>query len=318
MINISFWGSPAISARLLEVLLGDNRFKIQFAVSQPDKPRSRRGREVLPSAVKKVATEADVPVFTPTRLKKNQSEILNEFKQYPVDFHVILAYGRIIPEALFDYPEQGAVNFHASLLPLLRGAAPIEFSLYEGLNKTGWSLQRISKGMDEGDVYSQSAVDISWQETTTSLYEKLTTNLLSFGPGAMAEYAAGGLRAEPQNHEQATYCPKITTEMGQIDWQKSCLENRRQAQAFGSRPGIFSFYNKKKIKLTVDFEVAEEALKPSPGPAKIEILGEQMAVGCSDKALIIKGVQFEGKKAMTIRDFVNGYQVKSGQSFDMV
>ena len=129
-IHISYWGSPFISASFLNNLIQDSRFIIDYIVTQPDKPRSTRGREILPSAVKKVGLKYNIPILTPTSL--NDINFINEIEKHNPSFHVVFAYGKIIPISIFNKPIKGSVNFHASLLPLLRGAAPIEFSLMEG------------------------------------------------------------------------------------------------------------------------------------------------------------------------------------------
>lgn len=317
MADISFWGSPFISAQLLEKLIADSRFNVRFVVSQKDKPRSHRGREVMPSPVKKVALEAGIPVFTPAKIKKESAELLSAWQEFPVDFHVILAYGKIIPEKLFAYPRLRAVNFHASLLPKLRGAAPIEFSLLEGFSQTGFTLQQITAELDAGDVYFTGACPIDWAETRDSLYAKLTEILLGPGVDALADYAAGKLSAKPQNHNEATFCSKISTQMGEVDWQKDAMVIRRQAQALAERPGIYSFFRQKKIKLFLDFHIPLKTIEgfSNSKPGEFCQIDENLFVGCGNgHALPFKEIQIEGKKRMPIADFVNGYGVKVGDA----
>ncbi len=328
-INISFWGSPPYSAALLERLAQDGRFHIVFAVTQPDKPRHRQKGEAEPTAVKKQALSNGIPVFTPFSLKKESPE-LNDLRQtmkknLPL-FHVVFAYGKIIPEPLFAAPRMGGVNFHASLLPQLRGASPVESALLHGLTQTGWTLQKIDSRMDTGDILKTSVLEIPSQSLASDLLASLIERLMDFGPEALAEYAAGKLEPKPQQEKDATYCEKINTQMGEINWNLSAITLRNRARAFQERPGVYTFFRGKKLKLWIDPAVvsgsggqiqeksAANGLPAKPGHiAAIE--PNIIHVACAGGTLPVCLLQPEGKKRMSAAEFVNGYRITTNDSF---
>ncbi len=318
-IPISFWGSPTLSANLLGSFLADSRFKLAFVVTQPDKPRSKRGQKVEPSPVKKKATENDIPVLTPENLK--QTEIQELINRFHVDFHVILAYGKLIPQIIFNNPPRGAINFHASLLPLLRGAAPIEFSLWGAHVTTGWSLQRIVSKLDAGDIVDQVSLDIKWEDHQYSLHQKMEKLLINNANEMLYRFSTGGKEYTNQNKDMVTYCRKIKPADGEIDWKRPSLEIRNQARALGGRPGVFVVQKNKKIKIMFDFPMSKEEvlankyLQKSPGDLLIK--GKELWVVCGDHlALPIKSLKISGKPEIIPIDFINGY-MRSGSIINL-
>lgn len=315
MTSIAFWGSPLIAATLLEALHGHKKFKVEFVVSQPDKLKGRRKLEMVSTAVKKFAVGAKIPIFTPKSLKKNKEKLVSEFKPYDVDINVVLAYGNIIPEELCNLPRLKSVNFHASLLPKLRGAAPIEFALMQGMQKTGWTLQRIVAVLDAGDLIDQDEVEIEWAETRDTLYAKLTNSLLSFAPTALLDYYNGSSKIISQDESAATFCSKISTSMGELNFNKTAAELRNLYRSLSERPGVYSTWNNKKIKLKIDLSVKDLNSVPSKGPGTISEINEHIWLGCSDGCLPIESLQPDGKKQMGVDAFINGYQPKVGSRF---
>ena len=319
-IPISFWGSPALAARVLEKLLQDSRFEVRYAVTQPDRPRSRRGRKVESSPVKKKARESQIPVFSPENL--SEPSFQKTIGEIHVELHLVLAYGKLIPEIIFNKPPLGALNFHASLLPLLRGAAPIEFSLWESHLKTGWSLQQIVSRLDAGDIISQVSLDIEWEDHQSRLHEKMQKLLLGTAGDMIHAFSQGVQKPLPQNEEKATYCRKLTPTDGEINWEKPCIETRNQARALCEKPGVFCFYKsrkdqKEKLKLFFDFSVKKEMLLAEkyhdklPGDFVVKkgrAGGKELWVVCGDRyALPVEFVQMSGKPKLGVFDFVNGY-----------
>lgn len=319
-IRIAFWGSPVISALLLQLLYNCSDFEIIFVVTQPDKARSSRGQKTLPTPVKKFAQENNLPVLAPSSLKKEKESILQLLKEKQVDFQVVLAYGKIISQEIFDFTSLGTVNFHASLLPLLRGAAPIEFALFHGFNETGWTLQRINKRMDAGDIYFQSTVDIDFFDTRETLYDKLTKNLKTTAVSALRDYAHGRLIATKQNESQASYCQKISSTDARIDWQLSAEQLRNQARAFGNKNTLFAFYQAnentkaKRIKLFIDVHVKEkDFLKTQDSPGTITQINQHLWIAAGNQlAIPIHRVQLEGKKELDVQSFLNGHRLAEG------
>ena len=310
-IHISYWGSPLISASFLRSLIQDKRFIIDYVVTQPDKARSSRGREILPSAVKKVALEYNIPIFSPETLK-NDEDFLKEIKNYNPLFHVVFAYGKIIPESIFNGPPKGSVNFHASLLPFLRGAAPVEFSLMQGHTKTGWTLQKINNKLDSGDILSTIEESILWNDSKETLFTKLEVSLLSWGNETLNQFAQDLLVPITQNHDLSTYCSKIYSETGKIDWKLSSDTIRNLTRGLGKTPGVYCIWKEQKIKLFIDYNISQSVIqskiynKQQPGFAFIE--DNTLWVVCGDKiALPFSEIQPAGKKIMIVSEFKNGY-----------
>ncbi|MCR9144535.1 MAG: methionyl-tRNA formyltransferase [bacterium] len=232
-------GSPAISARLLEALL-ESSHEVAFVVSNPDTPRGRSSR-LQPTEVSALALERNLPLFRPQTLKNGA--ITGELEAFRVDLIVVFAYGRLLPPDVFELPPAGTINLHASILPLLRGASPIQSALLEGFTETGWSIQFIAAGMDTGDVLSEVRLSVDPDETAGELTERLVPAgvqlmLDTLETLGKAMQQGGDVRqlATPQNHERSTHCRKITSEMARIDWSRSALEIHNTIRALNPKP----------------------------------------------------------------------------------
>ena len=312
-VPVSFWGTSDISTKLLKSLLSDPRFEVKYVLTRKDKPRSQRGRKILPTPVKAFAIEKGIKVFTPDSLRDPAFQ--ESLKQFEIRFHVVLAYGKIIPREIFEEPLMGAVNFHASLLPELRGASPIESALLEGHQKTGWSLQKINVGLDTGDILHQSALDIDWEDDRSSLYLKLNELLLSEANDMLYSFSQGKLRAVPQNEEKATFSGKLHPGSGNIHWKESARRIRNQARALTPEPSVFTYFKNKRIKIFFNLKAPPDEIQKiryeSP-PGSMIIEKQTLSIVCGDGfALPIERVQFNGKPKIQVQDFINGYLNKA-------
>ena len=227
----------------------------------------------------------------------------------------------MIPHTIFNNPPQGAVNFHASLLPLLRGAAPIEFSLWKSHLLTGWSLQRIVSTLDAGDIIDQVSLEIKWEDHQYGLQEKMEKLLIKNANEMLYHFSKGEKKHTPQNENLVTYCRKIKPADGEIYWKKLSTDIRNQARALGNRPGVFIMQNNKKIKIFFDFSVSEEKilkeqyLNKSPGDLLIK--EKELWVVCGDHfALPIKSLKISDKPEILSSDFMNGY-MRSGSMMSL-
>jgi methionyl-tRNA formyltransferase len=328
--RIVFWGSPRIAAEFLTHLVAKHadEFEIVACVTQTEKTIQRQGKTAARSAVHGQAEKLGIPVFTPKSVKKEADVLLGELDKIGFDLFVVLAYGKILPVSIIDAPRLKAVNFHGSLLPLLRGASPIEHALLYGFSETGWTLQRIVSELDAGDIIAQSKVGITPAETTESLYPKLTENLLQHGARMLSDYVLGRAEIHPQNHTLATHCGKISAEDGKLDFSQSAQDILNRYRAFTPRPGVFASFRGKKVKVGFDPPSETETLRvahltPLPEGEGIEIgkllrpAKSELLVACGDgNALKISTVTPEGKKAMAAADFINGYRIVDGDRFE--
>ncbi len=321
--RIVFWGSPRIAAEFLAHLVANHsdEFVVVACVTQTEKVIQRQGKAAARSAVHVKAEELGIPVFTPKSVKKEADALLSELNKIGFDLFVVLAYGKILPVSIIDAPRLKSVNFHGSLLPLLRGAAPIEHALLYGFTETGWTLQRIVMELDAGDIVAQSKVAIEPTDTTETLYPKLTQDLLAHGAQMLSDYVQGRSEIHPQNHALATHCGKISAEDGRIDFSRPAMEIHNKYRAYTPRPGVFAFFREKKVKL---------GFEPHPASGTPPLIGEGMGVGslsrqnktdlyvlCGDgNTLKISTVTPEGKKAMQAGDFINGYRLVAGDKLE--
>ncbi|AFM12709.1 methionyl-tRNA formyltransferase [Turneriella parva] len=322
--RIVFWGSPGIAASFLRDLVHNHsdRFVITACVTQTEKTIQRQGKTAARSKVHDTALELGLPVLTPKSVKKEAREILSTLSTFGYDLFVVVAYGKILPQSIIDAPPLKSVNFHGSLLPLLRGASPIEHSLLYGFRETGWTLQRIVEKLDAGDIIAQSQVVIDENETTGTLYEKLSADLIQNGAQMLADYADGKVTPRPQDESAATHCGKISAEDGRLNFERPAHEIFNRCRAFTPRPGVFAMFRGKKVKLAlspppVPLPTRGEGV-PEAGVGTLTKHGKtDLSVVCGDgNVLNIVSVTPEGKKPMAVADFMNGYRLQDGDRFE--
>jgi len=303
-VRILFWGTPDFAAPTLRALIGEG-FEVVGVVTQPDKPQGR-SREIIPSAVKQIAVEEDLPLFQPKNARDPELiEMLNVIKP---DISIVVAYGHILPKTVIDLPSKGTLNIHASLLPALRGAAPIQAAIQQGLHKTGVSIMRMVPALDAGPVLVQSETEVFDDET----YGELQTRLAELGAltllEALALIAVGKANEVPQDESRATFAPKINREAARINWKRSAIEIARQIRAFDPKPGAYTSSQKGDIKLFGPRLM--DGINGKPGEV-IKVTGE-LVIACGTDAVRIGEVQPTGKKRMAAHDWARGRGAKVG------
>ncbi len=303
-MRILFWGTPDFAAPTLRALIGEG-FEVVGVVTQPDKPQGR-SREIIPSAVKQIALEEDLPLFQPKNARDPELiEMLNVIKP---DISIVVAYGHILPKTIIDLPSKGTLNIHASLLPALRGAAPIQAAIQQGLHKTGISIMRMVPALDAGPVLVQSETEVFDDET----YGELQTRLAELGAltllEALALIAVGKANEVPQDESRATFAPKINREAARINWKRSAIEIARQIRAFDPKPGAYTSSQKGDIKLFGPRLM--DGINGKPGEV-IKVTGE-LVIACGTDAVRIGEVQPTGKKRMAAHDWARGRGAKVG------
>ncbi|MBV6493003.1 MAG: Methionyl-tRNA formyltransferase [Turneriella sp.] len=313
--RIVFWGSPKIAADFLSVLSKEPAFEVVACVTQGEKILQRQGKSTVRSFVHETAEKLSIPVFTPRVLKKEAEPLLESLARIGYDIFVVLAYGKILPQSVIDAPRLKAVNFHGSLLPLLRGASPIEHALLYGFNETGWTLQKIVPELDAGDILAQSKVAVLPTDTAETLYAKMTESLLLHGRTMLLDYIEGRTIATAQDTRVATHCGKIFAHEGKLDFTQSAAVLVNRFRAFTPRPGVFAHFRGKKIKLTFDLNSPFKAIAGAPGT--LTSYGKtELWITCGDgNALRIESITPEGKKSMGAIDFLNGYRITNGDKF---
>jgi len=305
-MQLSLASSSLVSLPVLNAIV-ESEHTLVSVITNPDKATGR-GKAVVPNELAAWATEKGLPVAKPADTSELNRHLLDAQPQCIVT----VAYGRIIPVELLHGPRFGWINLHFSLLPKLRGAAPVQWALLNGESHTGFTIFKLDKGMDTGPIYVQEELAIQEDDTTDSLLEKLGHS----GARAIMELLPiiGKTRATPQPLTGATLAPKITKEQGRISWTSSTDLILRQARALETRPGIWSTFQGERISL----HGLREAISPNTllQPGNIELSGDELLVRTSDSVLVISEVTPAGKKRMKGADFARGARLNSESTFE--
>lgn len=305
-MRILFMGTPEFAATYLQYLV-ENKFEVVAVISQKDKPRGR-GQKLLPTPVKEMALKYSIPVFQPSNLNKEGTEIINEYKP---DIGIVVAYGRLIKKPFLDMIP--LYNVHTSLLPKYRGAAPMQRAIENGEKMTGVTIFKINEGMDEGDIALQRAFEVGECETFGSVYEKF----VSVGTELLGEFLSKyPVPLTPQDHSKATYAPKIEKEDLYVDFSKPAWEVRNKIRAYDPLPGVRTILNDTEVKIYGACEITHIDMDALPGTiVKIDKVSENGVIKTSDGCLHVKYIQFPGKNKITFYAAKNGGIVTEGMRF---
>ena len=306
-MRVLFWGTPGFAAAPLRALIGEG-FDVVGVVTQPDKPQGR-SREIIPSAVKQIAMEEEIPLFQP----KNAREpgLVDALKDLEPDIGVVVAYGHILPQKIIDLPAKGTLNIHASLLPLLRGAAPIQAAIKQGLAETGITIMRVVEALDAGPILLQAATPILSDETFGDLNYRLSELGALSLIEALTLISIGAGKETPQDDARATYAAKITRESSLIDWSASAIEISRLIRASDPKPGAYTQTPNFDVKLFGPKLM--DGIKGHPGEV-LKTTGE-LIIACGIDALRIAEVQPSGKKRMSAQEWTRGRRIVVGDKF---
>ena len=311
-MRVLFWGTPEFATAALRALLGEG-FDVVGVVTQPDKAVGRSRSRLEASPVKLVAEAEGLPVLQPD--KPRGDDFMAQVAALAPDVSVVVAYGHILPKAVIDLPRRfGTLNIHASLLPALRGAAPIQAAIRDGLGETGVSIMQMVPALDAGPVLLQARTTVLADETAGELALRLS----ELGAGALIEALAllelGLARPEPQDEARATYAPKLTRETAQVDWTRTAHEVGAHVRAYDPRPGAWARLHGAEVKL-YGARIAPRGGGHEPGEV-MAIDREGMLVACGGGAVRIVAVQPAGKRRLSPQDWSNGRGVAVGDRFD--
>ena len=304
-MKIVYMGTPDFAVAPLEAILKAGH-EVTAVVTQPDRQKGR-GREVQYSPVKECALSYGIPVLQPLKIK--EKDAVEELRKYPADIFVVAAFGQLLSEEILNMPRFGCINIHASLLPAYRGAAPIQWCVINGEEKTGVTIMQMAKGMDTGDILLQKEVVLDEKETGGSLFDRLMETGAELIVEALPKIEAGELIPVVQKEELATYAGKITKDMGNIDFAKSAVTIERLIRGLNPWPSAFTHYKGKILKIWEADVVSECVNAENPVPGTVIAT---LATG--EGALRIRSLQPEGKKRMSCAEFMRGYEVKVGEA----
>ena len=306
MINICFMGNPKFAIRTLDVLYNDENINLKLVVSSKDKKRSRN--KFMPTEVKKYAEDKGIRVMTPDKVSTD--EFLDILMKEEIDFIVVVAFGQLIKAPLLDYYENRIINLHPSLLPKYRGAAPIQFALLNGDKKTAASAMLIEKGMDSGDILIQKELEIADDDDYNSLEEKLSELGAYLIRDSILSYDELFKSRIKQDDDKATYCTKITKDMGKIDWNRTSKEILDQIRSLVSYPVAYFSYKGENVKIYKASLV--EGKKAKAGQILQANKKDKIVITTGDSAIRIEKIQFPGKKVMDTQSFLLGNDIEVG------
>lgn len=300
-----FMGTPEFAVPTLQALI--DHHQVEAVVTQPDKQRGR-GKKVQFPPVKEKAVEHEIPVYQPQKARDEEFvEILREINP---DVIVVVAYGQILPESILNIPKYGCINVHGSLLPKYRGAAPIQWAVLDGEEKTGITTMYMEKGLDTGDMIDKAEIVMDPKETAGTLHDKLMeigANLLLETLEKLENETAVRIK---QNDSESCYASMLTKEMGQIDFSKSAREIECLIRGMNPWPSAYTSLNGKTLKVW-EAEVLTENSGEEPGTV-IDVTKDAIVAACKEGALKLLEVQMAGKKRMKVSAFLLGYQVEKG------
>ncbi len=295
MTKIVFFGTQEFGKGILEALIKSSDFEIVAVFTQPDRPVGRK-QEVQKSPVKLLAEDHSLKIYQPESLKNYAMPDLD------ADLNVVCQYGLIIPQAVLDSAKHGSINIHTSLLPKYRGASPIQSAILNGEKETGVTIMLMDSKMDHGPILAQEKVVIAPDDNYLTLSDKMLPVACELLLKTIREYLAGDIAPQEQNHEQATLCKMFDREDGKADFTKSAVEIYNQFRGLYAWPGIFTFFENKRIKL-LNIKPVEKKLQPGKFVAE----NGRLFIGCAVNSIEAFELQIEGKKPMDAKAFINGY-----------
>jgi methionyl-tRNA formyltransferase len=302
-MKIIFAGTPKFASQHLEIVLESNH-EVLCVLTQPDR-RSGRGKKVNYSPVKELATKKNIKILQPNTLKDQNLE--KNLIDMNADIILVVAYGLLVPKNILDIPKFGCINVHGSLLPRWRGASPMEYSILEGDKKSGLSYMQMSEGLDEGPVYETHECSINHQDSLGRLEEKLIAlskeNLNNF----LGRLEKGQLKPKDQDNNLATFAPKISKEILQLDWvNQKAQKIICKINAFEPKYGAYFLLGGKRIKIHKAKEITS---LPSSIPGTMSIFENEMIISCKDATSVqIEIIQMEGKNKVSGQEFITAYE----------
>lgn len=302
-MKIVFMGTPDFAVpslkRLIEV------YGVEAVFTQPDKPKGR-GKKIAYSPIKEVALEHDIKVLQPTKLK-NDIEAINYLKELEPDFIIVVAFGQILTKEILDIPKFGCINLHASLLPMYRGAAPLNWAIIKGEKKSGNTTMLMDVGLDTGDMLLKDEVEITEEMTAGNLHDIL----MERGADLLIKTIEGLYNKTiiPEKQKEETFYAKmLNKELALINWNNSAKDIHNLIRGLNPWPIAYTNYEDKPMKI-FESKVLMETTNKEPGTI-ISVSKEGIKVATLDGALLIKKVQFPNGKPLTIEQYINGNEIK--------
>ena len=300
-IKAIFMGTPNFAVPILESLI--NNYNVVLVVTQPDKEKDKKGN-ILITPVKELSLNSNIPGFQPNNIKEEYQRILD----YNPDIIITCAYGQIIPDNILNYPKYGCINVHGSLLPKLRGGAPIHHAIINGDKETGITIMHMSNKMDAGDIISQKSIKIEDNDYLDIVYNKLSLLGRDLLIETLPRIINGTAKRIKQDEKLVTYGMNIKKNEEKIDFNNTAKNIRNHIRGLNSIPGAYCYMDNKRLKI-YETEIVNKDSNKKPGTIE-NITKDSIIVSTKDKLLAIKNIKLEGKKKCNVSEYLNGIKDK--------
>lgn len=308
-MRLLFMGTAPFACPTLRALVASTH-EIRAVVTQPDRPRGR-GRKLAPSAVKTLALAYHLPVLQPVSLRP--PAVVQAFAALCPDIIVVVAYGNILPRAVLQLPPYGCINLHASLLPRYRGPAPINWTLIQGDTMTGYTIMQMDEHVDTGPMLWSESCPIAPEDDALSLGARLAEAGARGMITVLAQLEQGHLTAQPQPTAGVSHAPKLTRDMGRIDWQQAAATIHNLIRGLVPWPGATAVFRDVEVKI---WRATVQAVEHAQLPGTIlAVTPEGVSVACGAAQLLIQELQPANRRRMSAREFTQGYRVQQGDRF---
>lgn len=308
-MKVGFFGTPDIASFVLSRLCAEH--EVVFLVAPEDKKCGRNLR-LQNCSSKELALCENITVLQPESLKN--PEFTEELKKYQADIFVVVAYGKLIPRSVFTLPPLGTINLHPSLLPLYRGAAPVEWAIINGEKETGVTVQMINEKLDAGDIVLQKKIPLNDTITSGELYELVVPLSEELVLRSIDLLSSGKAKLVTQDHERATFCPKIDRETAKIGWQSSAETIHNLVRGLNPKPVAWTTFRDMNMKIWRTLPFPDDTVESAPG--RIMKYGKKhLLAGTGNGIIEILEIQPENKKRMDGLAFMNGYRLAEQEYF---
>lgn len=306
-MRIVFMGTPEIALGCLQKII-DEKHEVIGVITQPDKPQNR-GKKLGMPPVKELALKYDIPVYQP--LKARDEEFVNVLKELNPDVIVVVAYGQILPKSILDIPKFGCINVHVSLLPKYRGAAPINWVIINGEEKTGVTTMYMDEGLDTGDMILQKEFALDNEITAGELHDKMMVVGAETLKETLDLIEKGCAPRTKQNHDEFSYAPMMDKSLGNIDFNKSAKDIHNLVRGVNPWPSAYTTYDGKTMKVWKTKVLNEESQK-APGTI-LSVDKDGIKVSTLDKVILLEEIQMPGKKRVLVSEYIKGNSIDSSK-----
>ena len=305
-MKIVFMGTPEFAVPCLQKII-DEGHEVLAVVTQPDKPKGR-GKKLAMPPVKELALKYNIDVYQP--VKAREESFVEKLKEINPELIVVVAFGQILPKSILDIPKFGCVNVHASLLPKYRGAAPLNWVIINGEEKTGVTTMYMDVGLDTGDMILKSEIPLDDEITAGELHDKMMVQGAEVLKDTIDLISKGEAPREKQNDEETCYSPIMDKSLGNIDWSKSATDIHNLIRGVNPWPSAYTTYDKQTMKIWKT-KVLDKWSEKTPGTI-LSVDKNGIEVSTGDKVLQISEIQMSGKKRMIVSEYIKGNDISTG------